>query len=161
LLRLGNGPARGRLVDARKARRLLAGSLSRYSTVVLGPWCLGLGPSLVPRPFRPQDPGPSTDQAPSPKHQGLPRSRFQQQILEVVAEVGVGRDGAHLCLIDRSVRIQREGDVGVGAELAIGPARDEGVVLPVLERAGERWRLREANRQPAVSLGDFYVAVPA
>ena len=43
--------------------------------------------------------------------------------------------------VDRAVGVQREGDEGVGAQLAIGPARDEGVVLPVLERAREQRRV--------------------
>ena len=63
--------------------------------------------------------------------------RLQQQVLEIEAEVCVGRHGAHLRLVDRSVGIEREGDVGVGAQLAILPAGDEGVVLPVLEVADE------------------------
>src|SRR5437016_14465943 len=90
-------------------------------------------------------------QAPGPKGPGLPRG-LEQQILEVEAEVGGGGDGAHLGLIDRAVRVQGEGDVRVGAELAVGPARDEGVVLPVLEIARQQRRVRKGDRERSAAL---------
>src|SRR5262249_45818174 len=72
--------------------RILISGMTRMSIMtVLGPWALGLGPSVVRGPWsvpgpasvlgpssasdpaawqRTQDEGPRTDQGPSPKHQG-------------------------------------------------------------------------------------------
>src|SRR5437667_7961905 len=74
----------------------------------------------------------------------LSPSRFQQQVLEVKAEVRVRRDRPHLRLIDRAVRVERKCDVGVGPQLAVLPAGDEGVVLPRFELAAQRRRAGEA-----------------
>ena len=46
-----------------------AGEGTEALFLVLGPWCLGLGPSVVLGPASVHS-GPSTDQDPSPKHQG-------------------------------------------------------------------------------------------
>ena len=71
-----------------------------------------------------------------------------------------GDTASHLRLIDAAVRIERERHVGVGAQLAILPPRDERVVLPMLERPGERRRLREPDREAIPLRLDHDVAVP-
>lgn len=94
------------------------------------------------------------------RRQRLTRLRHERQVLEVEAEVGEGRDGPHHRVVDRAVGVEGEGDVGVGAQLAIAPADDEGVVLPVHQVADEPGSVREAHHELPVLLGDRDVAIP-
>src|SRR3989442_7333177 len=77
------------------------------------------------------------------------RDRPEQQILVVEAEVRERRHGRHLEPIDGPVRREREGHVRV-LEVLRAPARDERVVVPVLEIAHERGRAAEPEDEPAV-----------
>ena len=87
--------------------------------------------------------------------------RLEKQVLEVIAEVGVGRDRRHFGLVDRPARVQGERDERVGPELPVPPADDERVVLPVLAVPDQRRRMGEADDEPAALLPDRDVAVPS
>src|SRR5512143_1530237 len=66
---------------------------------------------------------------------GSPLDRFQKQVLEIVAEVGVRRERLHAGLDDGAVGIEDEGDEGVGPEPAVAPTHDEGLAAPVFHVA--------------------------
>ena len=60
-------------------------------------------------------------------------SRDKQQIVKVEAEIGYRRDRHHFYLFDAAVGLERESHERVSLEGSVAPARDKGVVLPVLE----------------------------
>src|ERR1700704_2543371 len=75
--------------------------------------------------------------------------RSEQQILVVEGEVRERRHGRHLEPIEGAVGVEREGQARV-LEVLRAPARDERVVLPVLEVAAERGRAAEPEDEPAI-----------
>ena len=62
---------------------------------------------------------------------------FKEQVVKVETEVGCRRHGAYPGVLDPPMRIQGEGDEGVSPQLAVVPSCDEGVVMPVFERADQ------------------------
>ena len=64
--------------------------------------------------------------------------RAEVEVLEVEAEVHLGRGRLHRGAGHLARLIEGEGDEGVGAELAVAPLHQEGVVLPVGEVAHQR-----------------------
>src|SRR5207249_11984286 len=69
-----------------------------------------------------------------------------------------GRIGVKFELLVRTVRPEREADVG-GGDVRLAPAGDERVVLPMLEIAYEGRRMTEPQHEAAVLEGDRGVAV--
>src|SRR3989475_11686218 len=89
---------------------------------------------------------------PPPKHARIltrRNDRSEHEILVVEAEVRERRHRRHLEPIDRSVRGEREGHVRV-LEVLRAPARDERVVLPVLEITHECGGAAESEDEPAI-----------
>src|SRR5690606_21596709 len=81
------------------------------------------------------------------------RNGRQQQVLVVVAEIRQRRGGLHRDPVDLAGGIEVEGDIG-RLEGAVVPRGAEGVVLPVLERAGHARRLFELDPQLAAFVVD-------
>src|SRR3989454_7938702 len=77
------------------------------------------------------------------------RDRSKQQILVVEAEVRERRHRRHLEPIDRPVRGERERHIRV-LEMLRAPARDERVVLPVLEVTHEGRGAAEPEDEPGI-----------
>src|SRR5437660_9267998 len=76
----------------------------------------------------------------------------------VEAEVGEGRDGLHLELLDGAVRLERERHVSI-FNMGRAPPGDERVVLPVLEVAYESRGVTEPHPKAPVIEADRGVAV--
>src|SRR2546426_12810106 len=86
------------------------------------------------------------------------RDRSKQQILVVEAEVREWRHRRHLERIDRSVRGARESHIRV-LEVLGAAARDERVVLPMLEVTHECGGAAEPEDEPAILEGHGGVSV--
>ena len=57
-------------------------------------------------------------------------------MVKIVGKVGSWRHRFHGNALDHAFRRQVERYVGVGHELPVGPARNEGIELEMLQRAG-------------------------
>src|SRR3989475_10946196 len=98
---------------------------------------------------------------PPPKHARIltrRNDRSEHEILVVEAEVREWRHRRHLEPIDRSVRGERESHIRV-LEVLGAPARDERVVLPMLEVTHECGGAAEPEDQPAILEGHGGVPV--
>src|SRR5262245_3950445 len=83
----------------------------------------------------------------------------EQQIRVVVAEICKRRYRLQSNAFDTTISVEAEGHVS-GFDRLVIEARDESVVLPVLETSTHARRRLEIDREPAVAHSHFDVAVP-